>query len=181
MRTRFTIFLFLAATCAAQSPSPHYEVLRVSNVMVPMRDGIRLATDIYRPALNGAPVEGKFPVVLERTPYDKDKSGSLADFVQYGYIAVSQDVRGRYHSELLKPGMPYEFSIEMYPTSLVFKKGHRIRLDTSSSNFPPFDINPNTGEPLNENRRWAIADNALYHDPQHLSQIALPVIKGNRD
>ena len=99
MRTRFTIFLFLAATCAAQSPSPHYEVLRVSNVMVPMRDGIRLATDIYRPALNGAPVEGKFPVVLERTPYDKDKSGSLADFVQYGYIAVSQDVRGRYHSE----------------------------------------------------------------------------------
>src|SRR5260370_37846196 len=99
MRTRFTILLFLAAACAAQSPSPQYEVLRVSNVMVPMRDGIRLATDIYRPARNGAPVEGKFPVILERTPYDKDNSGSLADFVQDGYIVVSQDIRGRYHSE----------------------------------------------------------------------------------
>lgn len=99
MRTRFLILLFLAATCAAQSPSPRYEVLRVSNVMVPMRDGIRLATDIYRPDLNGAPVEGKFPVILERTPYDKNNSESLGEFVQYGYIAVSQDVRGRYHSE----------------------------------------------------------------------------------
>src|SRR5207249_1051670 len=50
-------------------------------------------------------------------------------------------VRGRYRkgpgrAELLKPGQPYEFTIEMYPTSLVFKQGHRVRLDISSSNFP---------------------------------------------
>ena len=53
---------------------------------------------------------------------------------------------------MLKPGEPQEFTIELYPTSLVFRRGHRIRLDISSSNFPRFDVNPNTGEPLNEQR-----------------------------
>ena len=90
-------------------------------------------------------------------------------------------VRARYRNgfgkaELLKPGQPYEFTIEMYPTSLVFKKGHRIRLDISSSNFPRFDINPNTGEPLNNNRRSQVADNTIYLDAKHPSQIVLPVI-----
>ena len=90
-------------------------------------------------------------------------------------------VRARYRhgpgkAELLKPGQPEEFTIEMYPTSLVFARGHRIRLDISSSNFPRFDINPNTGEPLNANRRWQTAENTIYMDPKHPSQIVLPVI-----
>jgi uncharacterized protein len=93
-------------------------------------------------------------------------------------------VRARYresleHAVLMKPGTVYPFTIEMYPTSLVFKKGHRIRVDVSSSNFPHFDVNPNTGEPLNDNRRWAIAVNTIYHDAQHPSQIVLPVIPAN--
>ena len=65
---------------------------------------------------------------------------------------------------------------DLYPTSLVFGKGHRIRLDISSSNFPRFDVNPNTGEPLNHNRRWTIAENAVFHDPDHASHILLPVM-----
>jgi len=90
-------------------------------------------------------------------------------------------VRARYRNgpgtaELLKPGQPYEFTIEMYPTSLVFKQGHRIRLDISSSNFPRFDVNPNTGEPLNNNRRWQVADNTVYLDTKHPSEIILPII-----
>jgi len=90
-------------------------------------------------------------------------------------------VRARYHNgfgeaDLLRPGQPYEFTIEMYPTSLVFKRGHRIRVDISSSNFPRFDVNPNTGEPLNNNRRWRIAENTVYFDAQHPSRIVLPVI-----
>lgn len=89
-------------------------------------------------------------------------------------------VRARYRNglgraELLRPGQPYEFTIEMYPTSLVFKRGHRIRLDVSSSNFPRFDINPNTGEPLNNNRRSQLAENTIYLDAKHPSQIILPV------
>ena len=90
-------------------------------------------------------------------------------------------VRARYRSgfgkaEWLKPGQPYEFTIEMYPTSLLFARGHRIRLDISSSNFPRFDINPNTGEPLNNNRRTRVAENTVYLDPKHPSRITLPVI-----
>ena len=90
-------------------------------------------------------------------------------------------VRARYRNgfgkaELLEPNQPYEFTIEMYPTSLVFQRGHRIRLDISSSNFPRFDVNPNTGEPLNDNRRSQIARNTIYLDSKHPSQIILPVI-----
>ena len=90
-------------------------------------------------------------------------------------------VRARYRDSLaqatlMKPGQVYPFTIEMYPTSLVFRRGHRIRLDISSSNFPRFDVNPNTGEPLNDNRRWAIAENAIYHDTERPSHILLPII-----
>jgi putative CocE/NonD family hydrolase len=67
-------------------------------------------------------------------------------------------VRGRYratrdHAVMLEPGRVYPFVIEPFPTANVFKKGHRIRVDISSSNFPRFDANPNTGEPLGKNRR----------------------------
>ncbi len=90
-------------------------------------------------------------------------------------------VRARYrnnldHEEWLEPGKAYEFTIEMYPTSLVFQHGHRLRLDVSSSNFPRFDVNPNTSEPLNDNRRWQSATNTLYSDSAHPSQLILPVI-----
>jgi uncharacterized protein len=90
-------------------------------------------------------------------------------------------VRGRYHNgpgqaDLLKAGQPYEFTIEMYPTSLVFARGHRIRVDVSSSNFPRFDVNPNTGEPLNGNTRVRVSHNTVFHDRRHPSRIILPVI-----
>lgn len=90
-------------------------------------------------------------------------------------------VRARYRNsleraEFMEPGKVYPFTMEMYPTSLVFRKGHRIRLDISSSNFPRFDVNPNTGEALNANRRWKVAENEIYHDPEHPSHITLPVV-----
>jgi predicted acyl esterase len=58
----------------------------------------------------------------------------------------------------------------------VFKRGHRIRLDISSSNFPRFDVNPNTGEPLNDNERWQVAENTIYMDSGHPSSIISPII-----
>ncbi len=77
---------------------------------------------------------------------------------------------------LMKPGTVHPFTIRLYPTANVFKKGHRIRVDVSSSNFPRFDVNPNTGEPLNDHRRMVSAVNTIYHDRRHPSHIALPVI-----
>jgi putative CocE/NonD family hydrolase len=79
-------------------------------------------------------------------------------------------------AELMEPGKAYEAIIHLYPTANVFAKGHRIRLDISSSNFPRFDVNPNTGEPLQQHRRLQAADNTVYHDSAHLSHIVLPIV-----
>jgi putative CocE/NonD family hydrolase len=79
--------------------------------------------------------------------------------------------------ELLKPGEIYRFRIEPFPIGNVFKKGHRIRVDISSSNFPRFDVNPNTGEPLGMNRRVTTADNTIYHDATHPSHVVLSIVE----
>jgi putative CocE/NonD family hydrolase len=79
--------------------------------------------------------------------------------------------------KLMQPGKVYPFTIKLYPTSNVFKKGHRIRVDISSSNFPRFDVNPNTGEPLQQHRRTVIATNTIHFDRSHPSHIVLPVVK----
>jgi len=94
-------------------------------------------------------------------------------------------LRARYRdspskSELMTPGTVYQMTIEPFPTANVFKKGHRIRLDLSSSNFPRFDVNPNTGEPLGLNRRIVAADNSIYHDPRHPSHVVLPIVSERR-
>jgi len=94
-------------------------------------------------------------------------------------------IRGRYratrdHAVMLKPGQVYSFPIDPFPTANVFKKGHRIRVDISSSNFPRFDVNPNTGEPLGKNRRMITADNTIYHSVLYPSHIVLPIAPLNR-
>ncbi len=78
--------------------------------------------------------------------------------------------------KFMTPGEVYEFDIKLDPCCNVFKKGHRIRVDVSSSNFPRFDVNPNTGEPANDNRRVITAVNTIYHDSQHPSHIVLPLM-----
>ena len=78
--------------------------------------------------------------------------------------------------ELMKPGEVCQLTIQLYPTSNFFKAGHRIRLDISSSNFPRFDVNPNTGEPLNGHRRMVTATNTIYHDSTRPSHVILPII-----
>lgn len=95
-------------------------------------------------------------------------------------IARARYRNGAKTATMLPPDTPVEVTIEMYPTSLVFKRGHRVRLDVSSSNFPRFDVNPNTGEPLNQHRQWRVATNAVYHDAGHPSRIVLPIIPASR-
>jgi hypothetical protein len=102
-----------------------------------------------------------------------------------GFDLLLEDgiVRGRFRESLryekpLEPGTPYEFTIKLYPTSNLFKRGHRIRLDISSSNFPRFDVNPNSGEPLNRHRRLVVATNTVFHEESRPSRVVLPVIPG---
>lgn len=91
------------------------DVVVERNVMVTMRDGVRLATDIYRPAIDGKPVEGPLAALMERTPYGKqersrseievgmdapmDRSQVASFFARAGYAVIYQDCRGRYGSE----------------------------------------------------------------------------------
>src|SRR6202000_184811 len=80
------------------------DVVLIQNVMVPMRDGVKLATDLYLPARDGVPVAGPLPAVFTRTPYhkrrlpDRETDDSLY-FARHGYVAAAQDCRGRYASE----------------------------------------------------------------------------------
>ncbi|WP_423747459.1 CocE/NonD family hydrolase (plasmid) [Haladaptatus sp. SPP-AMP-3] len=77
---------------------------------------------------------------------------------------------------LIEPGEVYEYELELYPTANVFKEGHRIRVDISSSNFPRYDVNANTGGGLYDGRRFEVADNTLYHDRERPTHIELPVL-----
>ena len=83
---------------------------------------------------------------------------------------------GRSTRDLIEPGAVYDLTIEPFPTAAVFKKGHRIRVDISSSNFPRWDVNPNTGEPLARSRRAAAADNTIWHDAARPSHVVLPLV-----
>ncbi len=113
-RTFCVQFLSLAAALGIPIPAfafpatgPNQVVVR-RNVMVAMRDGVRLATDIYLPAKGNKPLAGTFPVILERTPYGKSQEGGVTRhasaaianmLASNGYVIVFQDCRGRGHSE----------------------------------------------------------------------------------
>ena len=66
--------------------------------------------------------------------------------------------------------------IRCYPIANVFKRGHRLRLDVTSSSFPRFSRNLNTGEDVATGRRWQIAEQTLLHDARYPSHVVLPVI-----
>ena len=77
---------------------------------------------------------------------------------------------------MMEPGRPYKIRVTAFPTSNRFVAGHRIRLDISSSNFPHFDINPNSGEPEGRWRRPRVATNTVFTNATHPSSVLLPVI-----
>lgn len=80
------------------------------------------------------------------------------------------------HPTLMEPGKVYEFTIDMEVTSNVFKRGHRIRLDISSSNFPRLDRNPNTGNPFGLDAEMQVAEQTVYHTRRDPSHVVLPII-----
>ncbi|HET7036394.1 MAG TPA: CocE/NonD family hydrolase [Thermomicrobiaceae bacterium] len=110
-----------------------------------------------------------------------DRYPPSADYPEGYAMNISDTIlRLRYRhggqAEPLTPGVVEKIEIPMYPTSNVFGAGHRIRLDISSSNFPRFDVNPNTGEPLGQETHTEVALNTIHHDRAHPSHLVLPVI-----
>ena len=117
---------------------------------------------------------------------DTDFTAKLVDVHPDGYALNLCDgiIRGRYRESterqtLLEPGTVYEFTIDLFPTSNVFLKGHRIRVDISSSNFPRFDRNPNTGNRFGYDAEMREAHQQVFHQNAYPSHILLPVIPNN--
>jgi len=94
-----SIALLSAVPLLSEESGLQVEALR--DVMLPMRDGVKLATDIYLPFKDGQRAAGRFPTVVARTPYNKIYTWAwpVEYWVKRGYVVVSQDVRGRYKSE----------------------------------------------------------------------------------
>jgi hypothetical protein len=78
--------------------------------------------------------------------------------------------------QLLTPGQVYEYTIDLQVTGNVFKTGHRVRVHVTSSNFPLWDRNPNTGHPQGMTAELQAAEQTIYHDQTYPSHIILPVV-----
>lgn len=133
------------------------------------------------------PLEVTGPVVVKlfiaTSAPDTDFTAKLVDVRPDGYAQNLTDgiIRARYrqsrtYPSLLTPGTVYEVTIDLWATSHVFLPGHCIRVEISSSNFPRFDRNLNTGEDQATGTRWQTAAQTVFHDQRYPSHILLPVI-----
>jgi uncharacterized protein len=114
---------------------------------------------------------------------DTDFTGKLVDVHPDGkaYNLCDGIVRAQYRDSaekpaLLEPSQATRFEIDLWVTSNLFRRGHRIRLEVSSSNFPRFDRNPNSGKPFGTDTELLPARQTVFHDRDHPSHLVLPVI-----
>jgi putative CocE/NonD family hydrolase len=117
---------------------------------------------------------------------DTDFTGKLTDVFPDGRSIILTDgiLRARYRestkeARLLEPGKVYELVINLWATSNMFLPGHRIRLEVSSSNFPRFNRNSNTGGDISKEKtgQYKPAVNRIYHSTEYPSRLILPVIE----
>ncbi len=125
----------------------------------------------------------KMELYAATTAVDTDFTALLADVNASGYARFLTDgiVRARYRKSLEKadpivPGKIYRYEIDLWATGNLFRAGHRIRLYVSSSNFPRFSRNLNTGERTFGSTGMVKATQTIYHDAEHPSALVLPVI-----
>jgi putative CocE/NonD family hydrolase len=116
---------------------------------------------------------------------DTDFVARLVDVHPNGYAQNLTDgiIRARYrdfvHGEqpsLIEPGQAYEYEIDLWATSNLFKKGHQIRVDITSSCFPRWNRNLNTGQEFGSSSEMVVAHQTILHDAEHPSYIVLPVV-----
>jgi putative CocE/NonD family hydrolase len=133
------------------------------------------------------PVEVTGRVVLKlfaaTSAADTDFTAKLVDVWECGYAQLLAQgiIRARYREstrrpKLIKPGRVYEYTIDLWSTSNLFLKGHQVRLEVSSSNFPHFERNMNTAKQPAMESRPVVAEQHVYHDASRPSRVILPVI-----
>jgi len=114
--------------------------------------------------------------LIDEYPPSEDYPRGFAMNITHG-IRRCRYRSARDKAELMVSDQICAIEITCYPTSNRFQRGHRIRLDIASSNYPHFDINTNTGDPFGTSQRLAVADNRVYHDRDHPSHVVLPLIR----
>ena len=134
------------------------------------------------------PLEVTGPIVMKlfasTTAKDTDWTAKLVDVHPNGFAQNIQDgiIRARYRESVgqaakpIEAGKVYEYTIDMWSTSNTFLRGHRIRVEISSSNFPRFDRNLNTGDNPATGTAMVKAAQTIYHSREYPSHIVLPVI-----
>jgi hypothetical protein len=137
------------------------------------------------PLTEDVEVTGPIRVILHAasTAPDTDFTAKLLDVWENGYAQRLTDglVRARFRDgmgkpALITPGEIYEYEIDCWYTAQVFKRGHRIRLEISSSAFPKYDRNHNTGNGLGTDTEFRTAEQTIYHDAAHPSHVLLPIV-----
>jgi uncharacterized protein len=117
---------------------------------------------------------------------DTDFTAKLVDvhLDRFAHQVLDRIVRARYRHgsklppSLINPGQAYEYTIDLGNARTVFRRGHRIRLEISSSNFPHYSRNLNTGRSDEEDDRVEVARQTILHDEEHPSRLILPVVPG---
>jgi putative CocE/NonD family hydrolase len=153
---------------------------------VEMRTDVLIYTS--EPLDRGVEVTGPLSVTLfvSSDAIDTDFTAKLVDVYPDGTAYNVQEgiLRARYRDGFdrkvwLEPGKIAELTVDLHATSNRFGPGHRIRLEISSSNFPRFDRNMNTGGNTHDETQWNVAVNRIHHDGEHASFLLLPVIGDN--
>jgi uncharacterized protein len=120
---------------------------------------------------------------VKSSAVDTDFTAKLVDVAPDGFAQDLTEgiLRMRYrsspeHATLMSPGQIYEITLDLWATANLFLRGHTLRLEISSSNFPRFDRNLNTGEEARFGRNFVSANNTILHDAQHPSSLVLPIM-----
>ena len=152
---------------------------------IEMRDDVLVYTSAVLE--KGIEVTGPLKVVLQvsSSAVDTDFTAKLVDVYPDGRAFNIQEgaMRMRYRESLseqvfMTPGKVYEIELDLHASSNYYAEGHRIRLEVSSSNFPRWERNLNTGGNNYNETEWETATNQVHHSKEHLSYVVLPVIEG---
>jgi putative CocE/NonD family hydrolase len=156
-------------------PDDYSAIERRDDVLVYMTEPLQEEVEVTGPV--------HVDLYASSTAPDTDFMSKLVDVWPSGFVQRLCDgmVRARFREgmdrpSLIEPGEVYQYSIDCWNTSQVFKIGHRIGLEISSSAFPKYDRNLHTGAPLGVTTEMAIAEQRIYHDEEHPSAVMLPII-----
>lgn len=169
--------IFDTSAPPAEGPFDQRSIERRDDVLVYSTSALDSDLDITGPVI--------VKLFASTSATDTDFWAQLTDVYPNGYSMHLTEgiIRGRYRKslekqELLKPSGVYEFDIDLWITSNVFQRGHKVRLGISSSSFPKYDRNPNTGNKFGTDTELKVAQQKIYHTAEHASYILLPIVKG---